>query len=405
MNKLFQKKFFIILLMGISSGLPLALTGGTLQAWMKTEDVNLGTIGLFSLVGLPYTLKFLWAPLTDRYKLTRFGRRRSWMLLSQIGLLFSTLLLASLSPKENLTYVAVCSLMIAFFSATQDIVLDAWRRESLTDSELGFGSSVHVAAYLFAFRMISGAFALILADHYSWSVVYTAMALISSVGIIASWMSSEPPFSESAPKNLMDAIVLPFLDFFKKPGASWILVFILLYKLGDNLAAAMTMPLYLDLGYTKTEVGSITKIAGWISLAIGGLVGGAVITKLKIIPSLVYFGILQAISTVGFSLLTVSEKSLLKLSAIISFENLTVGMGTSAFVAYMASLTNRKFSATQYALLTSLMAIPSKLISAPSGFLAESVGYYYFFLICATLAIPGLLLIPLINTDQVTNSK
>jgi PAT family beta-lactamase induction signal transducer AmpG len=366
---------------------------------MKTEDVNLGTIGLFSLVGLPYTLKFLWAPLTDRYQLTNLGRRRSWMLISQLGLLISTLLLAFSSPKQDLIPVAAFSLLIAFFSATQDIVLDAWRRESLSDTELGFGSSVHVAGYLFAFRMISGAFALILADHFSWSIVYTIMAIVSCVGLLATIMSKEPPFSEAAPKSLKEAVVLPFLDFFKKPGAIWVLVFILLYKLGDNLAVSMTMPLYLDLGYTKTEVGSITKIAGWISLTIGGLIGGALITKLKIIPSLVYFGIFQAISTIGFSILTLAEKNIFKLSAVISIENLAIGMGTSAFVAYMASLTNRKFSATQYALLTSLMAIPSKIISAPSGFLIEKVGYFYFFFICAALAIPGLLLIPIINKD------
>lgn len=405
MNKLFKKKFFIILLMGLSSGMPLALTGGTLQAWMKTENLNLGTIGLFSLVGLPYTLKFLWAPLTDRFQLTKLGRRRSWMLFSQIGLLFFTIMLSFSSPLENLFQVAALSVLIAFFSATQDIVLDAWRRESLTDDELGFGSSVHVASYLFAFRMIAGAFALILADHYSWSQVYFAMACISSVGILSTLLCEEPAASQTAPKKISDAVILPFLDFFNKPGAILILIFILLYKLGDNLAMSMTTPMYLDLGYTKTEIGSITKVAGWVSLAVGGLLGGSLITKFKIVPSLIYFGILQSVSTLGFSWLAATSKDLISLTAVISIENLTAGMGTSAFVAYMASLTNKKFSATQYALLTSLMAIPSKVISAPSGYLAQYFGYFNFFILCAALAVPGLLLIPIINKESSTEKK
>lgn len=380
-------------MMGISSGLPLALTGGTLQAWMKTEGVDLKTIGLFAAVGLPYTLKFLWAPFLDRYPLFGWGRRRGWMLLSQVLLISATVALSLSRPQDQLALVALVALLVSFFSATQDIALDAWRREALTEDELGWGSSVHVSGYLFSFRMISGALALVMSDHLPWSTVYQIMAAVLGVGIIATLMCREPEVEAQPPRTLREAVIDPFLDYFSKPGAWLILVFILLYKVGDNMAAQMTIPFFLDLGFTKTQIGAITKVVGWISLAFGGLLGGALIIRLKIVPALLLFGILQAFSTLAFSALALAGNNEWGLTGVIAFENFTSGMGTSAFVAFMATLTNKKFTATQYALLTSFMGIPRTIVAAPTGYLAEAMGWTGFFFLCTVVALPGLLLI------------
>jgi PAT family beta-lactamase induction signal transducer AmpG len=400
-RKLFTKEMLIILAMGFSSGLPLALTGGTLQAWMKSEGVDLGTIGLFASVGLPYNLKFLWSPLMDRFTLFAGARRRSWMIASQVLLILSVIGLALSSPKADLQMVAILSILVSFFSASQDIVLDAWRRETLSDDDLGFGSSVFVSSYLFAFRMISGALALILADSMPWSSVYLIMAACLGVGLIASIFCKEPSNQFAAPRSLKEAVVEPFLDFFSKPGAWVILAFILFYKLGDNLALQMTTPFYLELGFSKSEIGAITKLTGWISLIIGGLVGGLIIRKIKIIPSLFYFGIVQGMAIYGFAILNFIGKDTTALAAVIAFDNFAVGMGTAAFVAYMATLTNKKFTATQYALLTSFMGLPRTLLSAPTGYLAKSLGWNNFFIFCTLMALPGLALIPIIRKHKI----
>lgn len=386
----------IILMMGFSSGLPLALTGGTLQAWMKSVGVNLGTISMFAIVGLPYTLKFLWAPLLDRFSLLKskkFGRRKSWMLVTQIGLAASILFLAWSDPKDHLPLLGVISLLVAFFSATQDIAIDAWRRESLPDDELGFGSSIHVASYLFAFRMVSGALALILADHMAWSDVYTLMAAMIGIGILATLLCKEPDVHAAPPRTLKESVIDPFTDYFSRPGAWLILLFILLYKMGDVMATQMTIPFYLDLGFSKTEIGAISKIVGWISLAIGGLVGGALMVRLKMLPSLLTFGALQAGATFTFAILALIGKSIPMLTFAIATENFTAGMSTTAFVAFMAAITNKKFTATQYALLTSLMGVPRVIAVAPTGYLVQAVGWFWFFVICTAIAVPGFLLV------------
>lgn len=406
LKKLLNKDMFLILLMGISSGLPLALTGGTLQAWMKTEGVDLGSIGLFSLVGLPYTFKFVWAPLMDRFSLfEKWGRRRSWMIISQVLLIISVVALGFTKPQESLWFVAFFALLVSFFSASQDIVLDAWRRESLSDDQLAFGSSVHVTGYLFAFRMISGALALILSDHMGWSSVYSIMAAVLCLGLIASIMSKEPEVVAPPPRTLRDAVVEPFVEYFKRHGAIIILIFILLYKVGDNMAAQMTMPFYLDVGYTKTEVGAISKVVGWIALAVGSLVGGALTIKFKIVRALVVFGVLQALSTFGFAWLSQLEHNLSALSFVIAFENFTAGMGTAAFVAFMATLTNKRFTATQYALLTSFMGVPRIFMAAPTGYMAESMGWFGFFTFCALIAVPGILMIAWMKRLQIQQTN
>ena len=383
----------IILMMGVSSGLPLALTGGTLQAWMRSEGVDLSTIGYFALVGLPYTLKFLWAPLMDRFPLSKIGRRKSWMLVTQVLLIFSILGMAFTQPRDNLQMVAILAILVSFFSASQDIVLDAWRREILPNEELGLGSSVHVAGYLFAFRMLSGALALILSEFLPWSSVYSLMAAVIGLGVLATLLCEEPQIEASLPKTFRESVLEPFVDYFSKPGAILILLFIVLYKLGDNMASQMSIPFYLDLGFSRAEVGAISKIVGWVSLTVGGLVGGTLILRLKIRRSLILFGIFQGFSNFGFAILAEIGKNLTALSAVIAVENFAIGMGTTAFVAYLASLTNKKFTATQYALLTSFMGVPRTLLVAPTGQMAMAMGWFGFFSFCTLISIPGILLI------------
>ncbi len=404
MSRMLSGKMLLVLLMGFVSGLPLFLVGSTLQAWMKDAGVDLTVIGLFSLVGLPYTLKFLWAPLMDRYTvLPGLGRRRSWMLLSQILLGVSIVALGLSDPQGAPAVVAFLAVCVAFFSASQDIVLDAWRREALSDDELGLGSSTFVTGYLISMRLVAGALALILADHMPWNRVYLIMGALVTVGIATTLVAREPEVSTAPPRTLKESVVEPFVDFFSKSGAWILLAFILLYKIGDNMASAMTMPFYLELGFTKTDIAAVTKIFGWIATTVGGLVGGAIILKIKIKPALFWFGILQAISTLAFAALAIVGKSQAVLTAVIAFENLTAGMGTAAFVAFMATLTNKKFTATQYALLTSLMGVPRVIAAAPTGFLAKELGWTGFFVACTLIALPGMLLLkPIFRLEDKT---
>jgi MFS transporter, PAT family, beta-lactamase induction signal transducer AmpG len=393
MKTIFNRNFWVLTMMGISSGLPLALTGGTLQAWLKSSGVDLTTIGLFALVGIPYTWKFLWSPLVDRFSLHQIGRRRSWMVGSQIALVVSILLFSQLDPKSHLFMVSLLAMATAFFSATQDIVLDAWRREQLSPQEFGWGNGLHVTGYLFSMRVISGALALILSDFISWSQVYQIMALIQSLGLVATFFCQEELLEFQAPKTLQEAFLGPMKEFFFRKQAFLILFFILLYKVGDNMAAHMSMPFYLDIGFSRTEVGSITKLVGWLGIAGGSLLGGWFLKKIPIIQGLFWFGLLQMISTFGFALLAVSSKSIELLTSVILFENFSAGLGTAAFVTFIGLMTNKQFTATQYALLSSLMGVPRILFAAPTGFMAESLGWFWFFLFCTLVALPGIIML------------
>ncbi|MCX7674447.1 MAG: AmpG family muropeptide MFS transporter, partial [Bdellovibrionaceae bacterium] len=365
-----------------------------LQAWMRSEGIDLGSIGLFALVGLPYTWKFVWSPVLDRFSFSRLGRRRFWMLVSQVILSLGWLSFGLLSPKDHLWLLGALALSQSFFSATQDIVLDAWRREQLSASEFAAGNGVHVAGYLFSMRMISGALALILSDHVSWSQVYFIMAVIQGLGLLASLLAWEnPQASGVSPKSLKDSFVEPFMEFFARPRAWQILLFILLYKVGDNMASHMSMPFYLDMGYSRSEVGAVTKVVGWLGIAAGTLLGGFALKRLSLFRGLFSFGFLQAVSTLGFSLLALAQKDLRLLTGVIFFENFTAGLGTAAFVTFMGLLTKKEFTATQYALLTSLMGVPRIILSAPTGYLAESMGWFKFFIFCTLVAAPGLFMI------------
>jgi PAT family beta-lactamase induction signal transducer AmpG len=381
-----------VLVLGFSSGLPLLLVGGTLKLWMRDEKIDLTLIGVFSLVGLPYTLKFLWAPLMDRYVPPFLGRRRGWILVWQVALLLGIAGLATTHPATSPWSVAWVAFLVAFCSASQDIAVDAYRRDLLRDEELGLGSALAINGYR-AGMLVAGAVAATLSDSVSWRGVYLVMAGCMGIGVVATLLSPNPEEEARPPASLAEAVFRPFSDFFQREGAMKILAFILLYKIGDSMAAEMFNPFYLDMGFSKTSIGMVAKLFGFWAVILGGLAGGVLLLRIGIHRSLWIFGALQAVSTLSFSWLARMGDSLPALAGVVAFENLTGGMGTSAFAAFMASLCNRRFTATQYALLTSLMGVPRVVLGAGTGYLAEQLGWMNFFVFCTLIAIPGMLLL------------
>ena len=385
-------RMLVALVMGFSCGLPLLLTITVLQAWMKEEGVDLTVIGMMALVGLPYTLKFLWAPFLDRFTLPFLGRRRGWLLVAQVALIVSIAGLGSTDPGNSPWMVAFAAFLVTFFSASQDIVVDAYRREDLPDQELGLGSSLYVNGYRMGMLLASGG-GLIMADSIPFSRVYLIMAACILPGVLTTLLAPEPEITLGTPKTVKEAALDPLVEYFRRQGAVWMLAFILLYKIGDAMASAMTTPFYLDIGFSKTEIGTIVKLFGFWATIAGTLAGGVLMLRLGINRSLWVFGFFQAISTACFALLARIGHSVAALSGVIAFENLSSGMGTAAYMAFMASITNKRFTATQYALLTSLMGVPRVLASAPTGFLAKNLGWASFFIACTLIAIPGMLLL------------
>ena len=385
-------RMLVALLMGFSCGLPLLLTITVLQAWMKEEGVDLTVIGMMALVGLPYTVKFLWAPFLDRFTLPFLGRRRGWLLVSQAALMLSISGLGFTDPGKSPWGVAFAAFLVTFFSASQDIVVDAYRREDLPDEELGLGSSLYVNGYRVGMLLASGG-GLIMADHMPFSTVYLIMAACMLPGVLTTLLAPEPEIAAGTPKTIREAVFIPLIEYFSRKEALWVLAFILFYKLGDTMASAITIPFYLEIGFSKTQIGAVVKLFGFWATIAGSLIGGVLMLRLKINRSLWVFGFLQAISTAGFAVLAWIGKSVPALSAIIGFENLSSGMGTAAFVAFMASITDKRFTATQYALLTSLMGVPRVLASAPTGFFAKALGWKGFFIGCTVMAAPGMLLL------------
>jgi PAT family beta-lactamase induction signal transducer AmpG len=403
-RQFFSPRMLVAFLMGLSCGIPLLLTSTVLQAWMTEQGVDLTTIGLFSLVGLPYTLKFLWAPIFDRFSLPFLGRRRGWMLLMQLVLILALIGLGLNDPGQTPWLVALAAFFVTFFSASQDIVVDAYRREDLNDNQLGLGSSLYVNGYRVG-MLLAGSGGLILADHFSFDQVYLLMAASLLVGVATTLLCREPPLTKGMPRTFREAIVEPFVDYFSRDRALWLLLFILLYKIGDQMASTLTTPFYLALGFSKTQIGAVAKLFGFWSTIIGGLAGGAILMRIGIIRSLWIFGILQGVSILSFSALALIGNSVAGLIVAIVLEQLTSGMGTSAYVAYMASLTNKRFTATQYALLSSCMGVPRVIVAAPAGWLAEQAGWPLFFFGCALAAIPGLLLLPMVARQYRRNSQ
>lgn len=385
-------RMLVALMMGFACGLPLLLTISVLQAWMKEEGVDLTVIGLMALVGLPYTLKFVWAPFVDRFTLPFLGRRRGWLIVAQMALVFSISGLGLTNPAENPWMVAFVAFLVTFFSASQDIVVDAYRREDFPDEELGLASSLYINGYRVGMLLASGG-GLIMADHMSFSYVYQIMALCMLPGLLTTLLAHEPEATHGTPTTMWEAVIDPLTEYFSRRGALWILAFVLFYKIGDTMASAMTTPFYLDIGFSKTEIGAVVKLFGFWATIGGALVGGVLMLRLGINRSLWIFGFLQALSTACFALLARIGPSVSALSGVIAFENLSGGMGTAAYAAFMASITNKKFTATQYALLTSLMGVPRVMASAPTGYLAKHLGWEAFFIACTLIAIPGMLLL------------
>ncbi|WP_246480535.1 AmpG family muropeptide MFS transporter [Motiliproteus sediminis] len=393
-NAIFNRRMLICILTGFSSGLPLYILYQLVPAWLRDEGVSLETIGLFSLVAFPYTWKFLWSPALDRYVPPLFGRRRGWMILTQLALLLSIAAFALFNPTDSITAVAYVVFAVALFSATQDIVLDAYRRELLPDEELGLGNSLFVNAYRFS-SLVPGSLALILADQLPWETVHLVVAAFMLVGLLTSLFAPEP-VTGAPPLTLRAAVVEPFHEFFSRSTLRTALAalgFILLYKLGDSMATALSTPFYLDLGFSKTEIGTIAKGASLGASIVGGLVGGVVMIKLGINRSLWIFGVVQVVSILGFAALAEIGANPSALFAVVAFEYFGVGLGTAAFVAFMARLTDKRFTATQLALFTSLASIPRTFANASTGFLVEAMGYTDFFLLCALIALPGMLML------------
>ncbi len=387
-----NRRVLCLLGLGFSSGLPLALTWSTLQAWMATEKVALSIIGIFSLARLPYTLKFLWSPLLDRFALPWLGRRRGWIVVSQVLLAAGILLLGMTSPRSAPAWVFGMALMVAFLSASQDIVADAYRTDVLATQELGTGAATWLVGYRLA-MITSGAVAMILSDHLPWRQVYAAMAALMLLCIGFTLIAPEPQDQVIPPKNLKDAVWGPMTAYFRRSGAIEMLLFIVVFKLGDVVAGAMTTPFLLDVGFTRTDVGTVNKGFGMVSTILGTLAGGSIISKLGINRSLWVFAFLQVFSNLGFTVLALLGHNYPAMITAIGIENICGGMGNAAFIAFLMSLCDKRFTATQYALLSSLMAVAGAVAGVPTGFLAAHLGWPWFFAVSVLGGLPGILLL------------
>jgi len=395
-QSLCNRRMLICVFTGFSSGLPLYLLINLLPAWLRSEGVDLTAIGLFALVRFPFTWKFLWSPLVDRYALPVLGRRRGWMLAMQLLLIVAIPAFGALQPRLDLWSIAYLAAAVAFFAATQDIVLDAYRRELLPDAELGLGNAIHVQAYRIS-SLVPGALALVLADHFPWQTVFVVTALFMLPGIINTLLVSEPVQTRPAPQTLAEAVIEPFHEFITRAGwrqAAFVLAFIFFYKLGDSMATALATPFYLDMGFSKSEIGLIAKNVGLGASVIGGLLGGFWMLRIGINRALWLFGVVQVVSILGFAWLAyVNEPDRVLLAAVIAFEALGVGLGTAAFIAFIARTTDRRYTATQFALFTGLASVPSTLVNATTGWIVEQIGWFAFFLVCTALALPGMALL------------
>ncbi|MGB4347101.1 MAG: AmpG family muropeptide MFS transporter [Burkholderiaceae bacterium] len=400
----FNRKMLICVMLGFTSGLPLFMLYNLMSAWLKAEQVDLKAIGLFALVGFPYTWKFIWSPLMDRFHFPMLGRRRGWMFITQLALLAVIGSMGFYSPATELTMIVFLAGLAAFLSASQDIVIDAYRRELLSDHEQGSGTALFVNAYKMS-TLVPGSLSLILSDFMSWQMVFSITALFMLPGLFTTLLISEPAIYGEPPRTLREAVVEPFREFINRRGWSYallILVFIFLYKLGDSMATALATPFYIELGFSRTQIGLVAKNAGlWASLA-GGIIGAVWLEKTGVNRGLWIFGALQAVAILGFALLAQtgvsapagSAPDTLMLGLVIGMEAFSVGLGTAAFTAFIATTTDERYTATQFALFTSLAAVPRTFFNALTGFIVDQTGWVSFFLICFALAIPGMLLLP-----------
>src|SRR5579884_1504058 len=399
-----NRRIAVMLPLGFASGLPLALTAGTLQAWLTVAEVDLKTIGLFTLVGLPYTLKFLWAPLMDRFVPPWLGRRRGWMLATQVALFLGIAAMASLDPRQAPMVLAALAIIVAATSASQDIVFDAYRADALKPAERGFGAGVSVTGYRIAI-LVSGAGALIVSTYLGWQQTYWLVGSLMLIGIGATLLSPEPDAPLTAPRTLSDALWGPIREFFSRSPAVVLLLLIVLYKLGDAFAGSLTTAFLIRaMGFDATEVGLVNKAMGMGATIVGALIGGALMAQLGLFRSLLMFGVLQAFSNLSFMVLAWFGKSYPLMVGAVAFENLSGGMGTAAFVALMMSLCDHRYTATQYALLSAMASIGRVFVGPPSGYVVEAVGWVAFFFITFLAALPGLGLLWFLR-DQVSSPR
>jgi len=390
-----NRRMLICVFTGFASGLPLYFLIQMVPYWLRTEGVGLKEIGFFALVQFPYTWKFVWAPIMDRYTLPFLGHRRGWILLTQLALLVSMGAVGFLKPEMSLMSIAYLAAAVAFFSSSQDIVLDAYRRELLPDVELGLGNSIHVQAYRLA-GLIPGGLAFILSDHLSWNMVFIVVALFMLVGVVMTLVIDEAIKDPSPPQTLKASVIEPFREFIGRSGfrpALLVIAFLFLYKLGDNMATALQTSFFHDVGFSGTQIGTIAKLVGTTSSIVGAMIGGLVMIRLSINRALWLFGFVQITSILGFALLSIVGANPWMLAFAMAFEYLGVGLGTVALTAFIAKSTNVAFAATQFALFTALASVPRVLASATTGIIAEQVGWTNFFLLCMVLAIPGMMLL------------
>jgi len=412
-----DRRMLAILALGFSSGLPLLLTFSTLSTWLAQEGVSKTSIGLFAAVGLPYSFKFLWSPLIDGLRLpifSRLGQRRGWMVATQLLLMVAVIALGSLTPKDQPALTALCAVIVAFLSASQDIVIDAYRVEILKTDEQGAGATMVQIGYRLG-MLTAGAGALYIADAFGWQFAYLVMGLLVSVGIATVLANPEPaalPAKAAAHGEgwlaawLREHVVAPFDDFMRRPAWVVIILFILLYKLADVVAGVMASPLYIDLGFSLSEIASVSKIFGFFATLLGAFLGGLMVTRLGIFPSLLICGIAQSAANLMYALQAIAGHDMTMLAVTIATENVTAGMGSAALVAYLSSLCSPGYTATQYALLSSLTAVGRTLLATPSGWLKDQMDWVSFFVAATFLGVPGLLLLLwLMRHERVSAAK
>ena len=394
-SAVFNRRMLICVFTGLASGMPLYVLLQLVPAWLRDQGVSLAEIGLFALVGIPYVWKFLWAPLMDRWIPPLLGRRRGWMFLCQLALIASIGVLGAFNPQQSTWVIAWLAFGVAFFSASQDVALDAFRREILPDRELGLGNAIHVQAYRIS-SLIPGSLSLILADILPWSTVFWITAAFMLVALCMSLLVDEPDSELPTGTGLREAVVAPFSEYLQRrgwAGVCLVIGFMVLYKIGDNMATALATPFYIDMGFSMTEIGVVAKNAALWPAIVGGLLGGVAMLRLGINRSLWVFGVVQLLSILGFAVLAGSGPLLWLLAVVIAFEYLGVGMGTAAFTAFIARETSRMYAATQFALFTAIAALPRTFANASTGVIVEAVGWQPFFLLCTLLAVPGMLLL------------
>ncbi len=392
---LLNRRMAICLAIGFSSGLPLFFLTQLVPAWLRRADIGVGMIGLINLATFPYIWKFVWAPFMDRFVPPFLGRRRGWMMITQVLLLGILVLFGRLDPVSDFGLIVILMILTAFVSASQDIVIDAYRRELLPDHELGVGNSFHINAYRIA-ALVPGSLGLILADLVPWSVVYLVVGSFMLVGIVTTLLISEAPRVGAPPPTLAKAIVEPFKDFFLRRELSWalaVLGFMMLYKLGDNMATALETVFFIDMGFSNTEIGGVAKVAKLWALLVGVTIGGIAMIRIGINRALWVFGVFQICSILGYMALSMVGNNLTVLFAAVSLEYLGVGLGTVALTAFIAKLCSTNFTAVQISLLTSVAALPRTIVNSATGLMVESMGYTQFFFVCFLCAIPGMLML------------